>query len=106
MFFILLLVAGGLVFVVSDSAEACWCSQPPPFDKAVKQAEAVFAGVVTSIEPTSQANFKYNFEVDEVVVGEVGPRSWSMPIGRVHPVASNSVNVLATSFSLMKVEAV
>ena len=73
LFLILLLVVGGLVFVVSRSAQACSCAQPPPFDKAVGQAEAVFAGVVTSAEPTSQANFKYNFEVDEVVVGEVGP---------------------------------
>jgi hypothetical protein len=68
-----LLVTGGLVFVVPGRAHACTCGPPPPFDEAVKEAEAVFVGAVTSVEPTSEANLVYNFEVDEVVAGDVGP---------------------------------
>lgn len=77
----LLLVAGGLVFAVPGRALACSCSPSPPFDKAVKEADVVFAGVVTSSEQTSgqsfpgsspYGNFVYTFEVDEVVAGDVG----------------------------------
>jgi hypothetical protein len=49
----------------------------------VKEADAVFAGVVTSSEQTSgqrsflgstpYGNLVYTFEVDQVVVGKVGP---------------------------------
>jgi len=39
-----LLVAGGLVFVIPGQAMACSCATPPSFEKAVKQADAVFAG--------------------------------------------------------------
>ncbi|MGH2776123.1 MAG: hypothetical protein ACRDJT_11935 [Actinomycetota bacterium] len=79
----LLLVAGGPVFVVGGLAQACTCGAPLPFAKAVKEADAVFAGVVTSLEQTSgeraflgstpYGNFAYTFTVDEVVAGEVGP---------------------------------
>jgi hypothetical protein len=68
-----LLVTGGLVFVVPGRAHACTCGPPPPFDEAVKEAKAVFVGAVTSVEPTSEVNLDYNFEVDEVVAGDVGP---------------------------------
>jgi hypothetical protein len=79
----LMLVAGGLVFVVPGEALACSCAPTPSFEKAVKDADAVFAGVVVSSEQTSgrpgffgstpYGNFVYTFEVDEVVSGDVGP---------------------------------
>jgi hypothetical protein len=79
----LMLVAGGLVFVVPGRALACSCAPTPSFEKAVKDADAVFAGVVVSSEQTSgqpgffgstpYGNFVYTFEVDEVVSGDVGP---------------------------------
>ncbi len=79
----LLLVAGGLVFVVPGRALACSCSPNPSFERAVQEADAVFVGVVTSSEQTSgqrsflgsepYGNFVYTFDVDEVLAGEVGP---------------------------------
>jgi hypothetical protein len=78
----LLLVAGGLVFVIPGRASACSCAPTPSFEKAVKNADAVFAGVVTSSKQTGgqrgflgatpYGNFVYTFEVDEIVAGEVG----------------------------------
>jgi len=79
---VVMLVAGGLVFVTPGRALACSCDAPQPFGKAVKEADAVFAGVVTSLEQTSGQRsflgsapygyFAYTFEVDEVVAGDVG----------------------------------
>jgi hypothetical protein len=79
----LMLVAGGLVFVVPGRALACSCAPTPSFEKAVKDADAVFAGVAASSEQTSgqrgffgskpYGNFVYTFEVDEIVSGDVGP---------------------------------
>lgn len=70
--------------MVPGRAMACTCGAPLPFDRAVKEADAVFAGVVSSSEQTSgersflgsapYGNFAYTFEVDEVVAGEVGAR--------------------------------
>jgi len=77
-----LLVAGGLVFVVPGRAMACSCSSPPPFEKAVKQADAVFVGEVASSDPvdgrrrftgiTVDGLVSYSFAVEEVVAGDVG----------------------------------
>jgi hypothetical protein len=79
----LVLVAGGLVFVVPGGAFACSCAPTPSFDRAVKEADAVFAGaVVSSVQTSGQrgffgstpyGNFVYTFEVEEVVAGGVGP---------------------------------
>lgn len=76
-----LLVAGGLVFVIPGRAMACSCVSPPPFDKAVKQADAVFVGEVASSEPVdgrqrftgimSDGLVSYSFAVEEVVAGDV-----------------------------------
>ena len=78
----LMLVAGGLVFVVPGRAMACSCVPPPPFEKAVKQADAVFVGEVASSEPVdgrqpfagimSDGLVSYSFAVEEVVAGDVG----------------------------------
>jgi len=72
----LMLVAGVLVFVVPGRAMACSCVPPPPFEKAVKQADAVFVGEVASSEPVDGMNsdglVSYSFAVEEVVSGEVG----------------------------------
>ena len=77
-----LLVAGGLVFVVPGRAMACSCMSPPPFEKAVKQADAVFVGEVASSGPVdgrqrfmgmmSDELVAYGFAVEEVVAGDVG----------------------------------
>ena len=77
-----LLVAGGLVFVVPGQAMACSCVSPPPFEKAVKQADAVFVGEVASSGPVggrqrfmgmmSDELVAYSFAVEEVVAGDVG----------------------------------
>jgi hypothetical protein len=77
-----LLLAGGLVFVVPGRAMACSCVSPPPFEKAVKQADAVFVGEVASSNPvdgrqrftgiTSDGLVSYSFAVEEVVAGDVG----------------------------------
>jgi hypothetical protein len=78
----LMLVAGGLVFVVPGRAFACSCAPTPSFDKAVKEADAVFVGAAVSSEqtsgqrgffPSTYGNFVYTFEVEEVVAGKVGP---------------------------------
>jgi hypothetical protein len=79
---VMLLVAGGLVFVLPGRAEACSCAGPPSFEKAVRQADAVFVGEVTSSRshegPQRFLGFRsdelvgYTFAVDEVVTGEVG----------------------------------
>jgi hypothetical protein len=55
---------------------------PPPFEKAVKQADAVFVGEVASSEPVdgrqrftgimSDGLVSYSFAVEEVVAGDVG----------------------------------
>ena len=77
-----LLVAGGLVFVVPGRAMACSCMSPPPFEKSVKQADAVFVGEVASSAPVdgrqrfmgmmSDELVAYGFAVEEVVAGDVG----------------------------------
>jgi len=77
-----LLVAGGLVFVIPGRAMACSCVSPPPFEKAVKQADAVFVGEVASSDPvdgrqrftgiTVDGLVSYSFAVEEVVAGDVG----------------------------------
>jgi hypothetical protein len=78
----LMLVAGSLVFVVPGRAMACSCVPPPPFEKAVQEADAVFVGAAISSEqtsgqrgffPSTYGTFVYTFEVEEVVAGEVGP---------------------------------
>ena len=79
---IALLAAGGLVFVVPGRVLACSCVPSPPFEKSVKEADAVFAGAVASSEQVSgvetevvaptYGEFVYTFNVDEVVSGEVG----------------------------------
>jgi hypothetical protein len=78
----LMLLAGGLVFLVPGRAMACTCVPSPPFEKAVKQADAVFVGEVASSGPLdgrrrfmgimSDGLVSYSFVVEEVVAGEVG----------------------------------
>lgn len=63
----LLILACALLF--SPSAAACSCVAPPPPDKALTQATAVFVGKVVRVDPTAGESLTATFEVTKAWKG-------------------------------------
>lgn len=73
---LVVLVAPALVVVGASSAIACSCIPQRPDKVAVEDAEAVFTGTVTEVEPGVDIGFDkvtWTFAVEEVYKGNVGP---------------------------------